>query len=150
MDRPQVHITIENESVDAIRRVRVLTAEDCEELLAVTFIGPNLVQLNENPLLAEAQFGDIVEVEYLPNGVLRLIRIAEASGLERLGWVVSVDIVTSPVLTEFLNRILAMGGYFEACIGMLILNVPKAQKTSAEAEFSSIVDRIQSSQKSHD
>jgi hypothetical protein len=142
MNEQRIHLTVEITSVDAIERTPVITYDNCEELLAVTSVGPNLYQLNENPLLADAQYGDVIEVERLPDGALRLLRVAQASGLERLGWLVSLDLVTSSAMTGFLANILAMGGYWEACVGMLTLNVPKAQKARVEAEFLSIMGRI--------
>lgn len=103
---------------------------DTEELL-VTPVGRNLYRLEESSLLGEVQYHDVIETETLPDGGLRLVRVAAPSGLKAASWVVPENVFESPVLKGLLDRVMAVGGNWERTFGgVLTLHLPPVEEAS--------------------
>ena len=107
------------------REVRLLYEGGDSESALVTPLGANRYRLEENLLLGEATYHDILEAEAQADGTLRYLRVAEPSGLKTESWILSKTLIESPDLTKLLERVDAAGGRWERVYGgVLIVSVP--------------------------
>lgn len=116
---------------DNARVFHISLAEGDTEELVATPAGLNLYRLEESSLFGEVQYHDIIEAETLPDGGLRLVRVAATSGLETVSWILPEGLFNSPVLRGLLAKVLAVGGNWERTFGaVLTLHVPPLEAAS--------------------
>jgi hypothetical protein len=117
-----------DESLDADcepREVRLLYEGGDSESALVTRLGANRYRLEENLLLGEATYHDVLEADAQADGTLRYLRVAEPSGLKTESWILSKALIESPQLTKLLGRVDAAGGRWERVFGgVLFVSVP--------------------------
>jgi hypothetical protein len=90
-------------------------------------------------IIGEATYHDIIEAELQTDGTLRFIRLLMPSGLKTVSCILSHSRIESPKLTLFLNKVAAVGGYWEKLFGGgLILNLPPAEHDRMIGEFESL------------
>ena len=117
-----------DQSLDAdceSREVRLLYEGGDSESALVTRLGANRYRLEENLLLGEATYHDILEAEAQADGALRYLRVVEPSGLKTESWILPPTLIESPYLTKLLERVDAAGGRWERIYGgVLFVSVP--------------------------
>lgn len=103
-------------------------AEGITVSMAVTRVGPRLYRLDNVPMVEGAGFGDVVEAEPLDSGVLRVVRVAEASQWRTFDFLISEQAVGSDRVRRALERTERMGGHWERVFGgMLFICVPPGE-----------------------
>ena len=119
--------------------------EEGWEKLYVQPVAPNVYRLEDTPLftliLANSEddaihVGDVIEVEPLPDGTHRLVRIVERSPMRHFTWVVASFFSESAEYRRFGAAVKAAGGYWEGAMGgILWVHLPPDSDFDPEAEL---------------
>jgi hypothetical protein len=131
-------------STEKNREVQFIYQNGDSEWSLVTPLGTNLYRLELSSVLEEVHYHDIVEAELQNDGTLRFIRLVTPSGLKTMSCMLPRSRMESPKLASFLNRVIAVGGFWERLFGgVLILNLPSAEYDLMVGEFESLFDQDQ-------
>lgn len=93
---------------------------DSEDLL-VTSLGGDLYRLEESSLLGEASYRDVIRARRLSDGSLLFQGVETRSDLIMQSWLLSEQIIASPLFCDILAQVMASGGNWEQAFGGLIL-----------------------------
>jgi hypothetical protein len=106
------------------------------ENLSLTALGCGRYRAEESSIFSEINFGDVIEAEPSPDGGIRLVRVIEQSSLVTLRWLIPQGVAESEGLSQFLEKVTAVGGRWERALGgLLILHLPNASGFDAHSEF---------------
>lgn len=96
------------------------------EQLHVTRLAEGYYRLEDSPFLSDdAAYGDIIEVETDPDGVLRFARIVAPAGLRRLRTLTTGAFAFSSEWATLCDQIMAEGGNWEQISGgYLVISMP--------------------------
>ncbi|PYV21447.1 MAG: hypothetical protein DMG24_19465, partial [Acidobacteria bacterium] len=87
-------------------------------------------------------YHDIIEAEPQTDGTLRFLRVRTRSGLKTVCWVLSRTAAESPALFPLLDKVIAVGGYWERIFGgVLLLHLPPAEHDHIIDEFNSFFNQ---------
>ena len=112
-----------------------------EEVYAVP-VSPRLYRLEETPIMANREddpvhAGDVIEVEPLPDGTHRLVRLVERSPMRHFSWTVPRRFVESEEYGRFGAAVEAAGGWWESAFGGLLwVHLPPESPFDPAAELS--------------
>lgn len=100
--------------------------EGITETAEVTAMGDRLYRLDTVPVFVESvRFGDIIEAELLPSGVLRFCRVAHASTWQIYDFLLSEACFESPKFASLTDRVTELRGHWERVFGgMLFICLP--------------------------
>jgi len=119
-----------------------MSFHDDEETLLVTPMGSSLYRMEESSALGEVSYHDVIEAELQTDGTLRFQRIFTPSGLKTVSWILSQTLVESPALSVLLERVMAVGGFWERLFGgVLILHLPPTEHDLIVGEFNSLFNQ---------
>lgn len=108
------------------------------ESAEVVEVAPNRFRLEHTPLFpTESVYqGDVIEVEDLPDGTYRFLRIVELSPLQHFTWMVPRVFVQSPEYEAFGAAVEAVGGAWEGIMGgVLHVHLPPVHVAAITAEL---------------
>jgi len=114
------------------------------EGLLVTPMGANLYRMEKDSVLrlGKVSYHDIIEAEPQTDGTLRFLRVRTRSGLKTVCWVLSRTAAESPALFPLLDKVIAVGGYWERIFGgVLLLHLPPAEHDHIIDEFNSFFNQ---------
>lgn len=123
-----------SESVTIRLRFDELGHEDAE----VVEVAPNWFRVEHTPLFPTEPVyrGDIIEVERLPDGTCRFVRIVEPSPLQHFTWMVPRSFVESSEYEAFGAAVEAVGGAWEGIMGgVLHVHVPPEHVAAIASEL---------------
>jgi hypothetical protein len=117
---------------------------DWSEGMMATPTGPNRWRLEESSIGSpRARFGNVVEVEPLPSGDLRLVRVVRRSPYRRHGWTLSRHAVESSEFAAFERRVKAAGGIVTVALGgVVVIDLPKGSGLDVEAEIDAVLETL--------
>jgi hypothetical protein len=103
--------------------------EGCEETIPVANEGPRLWRLLATPITSEmATYGDVVEGEVNPEGILVVERVVKRSGFIRTCCAPGARFFESEAGQRLLDEVTDCGGHWERVFGgVLILNLPRGK-----------------------
>jgi hypothetical protein len=91
----------------------------------LTQVGTNLYRLEAVPTFSDANYHDIVEGEWIDAETLRVRRVVQTSGWQTQVYILSREVIAHGKVQQHLQRVLAMGGYWEQIFGgMLYICLP--------------------------
>jgi hypothetical protein len=105
-------------------------------------VGPRQYRLEDSPIVASwednpVHAGDVIEVEPLPDGTHRLVRVVERSPMRHFDWVVPRFFYESPEYTRFGAAVESVGGWWKGAFGgALWVHLPPESTFDPEAELS--------------
>jgi len=117
---------------------------DWSESLLATPVGPGRWRLEESSVGSpRARFGNVVEVEPLPSGHLRLVRVVRRSPYRRHTWTLSRHAVASGEFAAFERRVEAAGGIVTVAFGgVVVIDLPKGSDLDVEAEADAVIEKL--------
>ncbi|HEX6533509.1 MAG TPA: hypothetical protein VF041_02875 [Gemmatimonadaceae bacterium] len=122
-------------------QIQFRTDDTFAEGIFVELLGPGLYRLEETPALANGgadpiHAGDVVELEALPDGSHRLVRVVTRSPMRHYQWVVPRELVESGELRDFLDAVENEGGSWERVFGgVLYVHLPPESALDADVEL---------------
>jgi hypothetical protein len=111
----------------------------------------NLYRLGTTPLTDDGgiYLGDIIEAEMQENGVLRYLRVVEASPLRHWSWLLSEKVGASAAFEAFRETIEKQGGIWERYFGgILFIHLPPGTPLDPQEEMKKVINTVQA--KGHD
>ncbi|HKE32124.1 MAG TPA: hypothetical protein VKD65_10400 [Candidatus Angelobacter sp.] len=123
--------------------VTIIFDDNGSEGLLVTSLGNNLYRLEETSFLGEARYHDIIEAEIQGDGSLRFVGVVTPSALKTSSLFLGKELIESPRLSAFLEKVMAVGGNWEKLFeSFLILHLPADQESSLLPEFNTLVSDL--------
>jgi hypothetical protein len=100
--------------------IRVGFEEGVTESICVTPLGSSIYRLEQTPVWNPdpvVYLGDAIELELLPDGTHRFVRVVERAALRHYDWVVPQFFVESREYAQFGKAVEAAGGAWEGIMG---------------------------------
>jgi hypothetical protein len=108
----------------------------------VELVAPNVYRLEDTPIWANREddpihAGDVIEVQPLPDGTHRLVRVVQRSPMRHFSWAVPRFFAESAEYRRFGAAVEAAGGSWQGALGgMLWVHIPPDSNFDPEAELS--------------
>jgi hypothetical protein len=119
--------------------IRVGFEEGVTESICVTPLGSSIYRLEQTPVWNPdpvVYLGDAIELELLPDGTHRFVRVVERAPLRHYDWVVSQFFVESLEYAQFGKAVEAAGGAWEGIMeGWLLVHLPETSPFDVEGEL---------------
>ncbi len=121
-------------------------AEGSKQTLVVTPLGGDLYRLEWTPLLVDQELflGDVIEAETQENGELSFRRLVTPSPWHHWQWILSKDVVESPIFEALTATIEKQGGKWERYLGGIILfHLPPEASLDPQEEMKKVINKVQ-------
>ncbi len=142
------HLQITISQVSPERPDARLVMFDDETMLRLSLepLKGNLYRLGTTPLTDDGgiYLGDIIEAEMQVDGVLRFLRVVEASPLLHWSWLLPEKVVASAAFEVFRETIEKQGGIWERYFGGIVfIHLPLGTSIDPEEELKKIINTVQ-------
>jgi hypothetical protein len=116
---------------------------DWSEGVLATPVGPNRWRIEESAVCSvRARIGNVVEVEPLPSGDLRLVRVVRRSPYRSFRWLLWRALLDSDDFSAFCRRVEEAGGEWSRIFGgVVVIDVPKDSPLDVKAEIARLSEK---------
>ena len=109
----------------------------------MTPISSDHFRLEQNSLLLEAAYHDVIRASPREDGSLQFHEISAKSKLLTYSWILSQAVIDSPEFREFLEFVGGLGGAWERILGgMIFVHVPPEGANAVEEHLNAVVSRF--------
>lgn len=127
---------------EVLMRFRDAKSEWSEGVLA-TPVGPNRWRIEESAVCSvRARVGNVIEVEPLPSGELRLVRVVRRSPYRSYRWLLWRALLDSGDFAALCHEVEKAGGLWDRVFGgVLVIDVPKDSPLDVKGEIARLSEK---------